>query len=99
MTFAARAGLSRTFSSRLTVHDRLATVDALARLYRHVGEPEAEEGLLQRELAKPAYKADRQALQKLVDRYRATAELGKAGRMLTRTAARWMREKAPAWLN
>lgn len=90
--------LEDLLESSLTVFDRLATVDALARLYQYIGEPEAEEGLLQRELAKPTYKSDRNALQKLVERYRASTQRGKEGRMLTRSSAQWMREKAPRWL-
>jgi hypothetical protein len=97
VTAAGRA-LENLLESSIRVTDRLATVDALARLYRHIGEPEAEEGLLQRELAKPLYKGNREALDKLAERYKQSKRLSEEGRRLTRTTARWIQNKAPRWI-
>jgi len=90
--------LEGLLESEIKVHDRIATVDALTRLYQHIGEPEAEESLLQRELTKSEYEENPEALQSLVDRFRARAEIGRESRDLTRAVSGWMTNEAPAWL-
>ena len=90
--------LEELLDSKVAVHDRLSTVDSLVRIYQQIGEPGEEENLLKRELNKPSYKEDPNALQGLLDRYKTSTEAGRESRALAQASALWIREEAPAWL-